>query len=146
GTADRRCSSCGALVGPDAEWCGQCFTAVSTATPVPVTVPATAGDEDAGLVRSGQGEHAAKGAPTWPCPVCDLQNAIESDVCVACGTPFAALFRDAAGPAVDPGTAVRRSLMFPGLGHAAVGRGGDGIARASMFVMLLGLALVVGLS
>jgi hypothetical protein len=36
-------------------------------------------------------------------------------------------------PRIDPGRAMRLSLLFPGAGHIAAGRAADGIARAVVF-------------
>jgi hypothetical protein len=80
----------------------------------------------------------------WTCPVCQQANAIELDVCSVCGTAFAALFRqDEARPSVDPRTAFTKSLLFPGLGHRALGRGADGVARAVLFIWTFGTALLI---
>ena len=80
----------------------------------------------------------------WTCPVCQHANAIELDVCSVCGTAFAALFRqDEARPSVDPRTAFTKSLLFPGLGHRALGRGADGVARAVLFIWTFGTALLI---
>jgi hypothetical protein len=49
-------------------------------------------------------------------------------------------------PDVEPGAALRRSLLFPGLGHALVGRGTDGMARGVLFAVTIGIALLLGLS
>jgi hypothetical protein len=135
---DRRCPNCQALVSSDAEWCGQCFTSLRAASepeptgasgPVKITRQATEG---------------ARGAASWTCPACSHENALELDLCEVCGTPFGALFRqEDAGPRVDPGTALRKSLLLPGLGHAAVGRVPDGIARGMLFAWTFGTALVI---
>lgn len=68
-------------------------------------------------------------------------------MCQTCGTPFAQVMR--AGPeraAVDPDVAFRRSLLFPGLGHAAAGRGADGFARGVLFAILALLAILTGVA
>jgi hypothetical protein len=70
----------------------------------------------------------------WVCPRCQSANPIAADACRTCGAPFARLFEDQTErPAVDPERAVARSLLFPGLGHFALGRGADGLARAVIF-------------
>jgi double zinc ribbon protein len=141
---ERRCPNCQALVTPEAEWCGQCFTSLRAPEPAPV----------AGGVQSIR-VVAAEGAPgdataklvMWPCPACDTENPIESNVCSVCGTPFGDLFRrDEAPPKIDPKEAFRRSLAFPGLGHRAIGRGGEGLARAILFLMCFAIALVAAVS
>ena len=137
-----RCPNCGALVIADAEWCGQCFTSLrsrpdpgSTAAPV-LARPAVEGE-------SREGGPAA----TWPCPTCGTENPIELDACSVCGTSFAQLLRqDEPGPTVSPRDAFLWSLMFPGVGHAKAGRGADGIARGTLFVLTFSLALVIVLS
>ncbi|HEV8565061.1 MAG TPA: zinc ribbon domain-containing protein [Actinomycetota bacterium] len=142
--AERRCPTCRALVTPEAEWCGQCFTSLRAPTPAP----------GAGAVQTIR-VVAAEGAPgsaaakvvMWPCPACDTENPIESNLCSACGTPFAELFKQQeAPPRIEPREAFRRSLVFPGLGHSAIGRGGEGLARGVLFVMCFAIALVAAVS
>jgi len=68
-------------------------------------------------------------------------------VCAVCGTSFAQLLRrDEPGPTISPRDAFLWSLTFPGVGHAKAGRGADGIARGTLFVLTFGLALVIVLS
>jgi ribosomal protein L40E len=138
-----RCPNCSALVSEDAEWCGQCFTSLRVApAPASPTLPAptrTPGPATAG----GDGSVVA----TWPCPTCGAQNPIELDVCAVCGTSFAQLLRqEELRPSISPRDAFVWSLTFPGLGHAKAGRGPDGIARATLFVLTFGLALIIVIS
>jgi hypothetical protein len=145
---ERRCPNCGALAGPDAEWCGQCFASLveraPTAEPPAPEPPAVVLEERPPLALS---ERTPQSEPTWPCPVCDTPNPMNLDACRVCGTTFASLMRhDDRPPAVDPRDAFVRSLAFPGLGHRAVGRGGEGLARAVLFLMALAIAAVALLS
>jgi hypothetical protein len=74
----------------------------------------------------------------WDCPTCQSANPIESAVCQVCGTPFTRLFEEESpGPTVDSGRAMRLSLLFPGVGHLAAGRGAEGLARAVVFAYAL---------
>jgi hypothetical protein len=85
--------------------------------------------------------------PYWPCGACGGRNPIEADTCATCGTPFARLMRGESEPAaVDPPSALKRSLLFPGLGHRLVGRGADGLARGVLFVIASAMALLTGLA
>lgn len=143
--AEQRCPDCGALASPDAEWCGQCFRSLVEPEPEAVEPQpslATAGVTNAEAAsRSGQ---RSRRAPTWPCPACGNENALELDACALCGTTFASLMRrDEAPTRVDPKAAVRASLLFPGLGHRIVGRGLDGLARAVIFTVLAAMTLTV---
>ncbi|HVM11172.1 MAG TPA: zinc ribbon domain-containing protein [Actinomycetota bacterium] len=81
----------------------------------------------------------------WRCPSCETPNPIEAEVCDRCGTPFRALFEEDERPAarVDPGTAFARSLLFPGLGHRAAGRGAEGLARGVVFAWLIGTVAAI---
>ncbi|MEO8475417.1 MAG: zinc ribbon domain-containing protein [Actinomycetota bacterium] len=136
---ERRCPHCEALVAADAEWCGQCFTPLTESAPEPTPdpVPESVGDAADG----------ARKVPTWPCPACGHDNAIEHDACAICGTPFAVLMRqDEQLPVVEPKDALAWSLVFPGLGHRKVGHGMDGLARGVLFAMLFAMALLTGLS
>src|SRR5918992_1010785 len=80
----------------------------------------------------------------WECPACQTENPIEAPGCRVCGTPFARLLEEERrGPALEPGRAVSRSLLFPGLGHAAAGRGAEGLARAVVFGYTLAIVVTV---
>jgi ribosomal protein L40E len=139
---ETRCPSCGALVSPDADWCGQCFTSLR---PEPEPEPKPEPEPE-----PRQASTAATGSPgeaAWPCPVCGERNPIELDACRVCGTPFAQLFRDEeARPKIPPRDAFLWSLIFPGIGHAKAGRGADGVARGTLFVLTFGLTLVIVLA
>jgi hypothetical protein len=159
GSADagqqRRCATCGALVTPDADWCGQCFAPLvgddrltrgrepavdegashaEASASAPVASPAIA----------ALGSAADRPVPLWPCPVCGHENPVDLDACAVCGTSFATLMRSGERPSpVDPMRALRRSLIFPGLGHGLVGRSLDGLARGILFVVLAAMAVMV---
>jgi len=157
--AERRCPSCGALVSEDAEWCGQCFAPLREpehARRPAASAPAQAGRPqaaDAGVAAAaepaqkpaGSGEApVAPRRPSWTCPVCAQENPIDVDPCSVCGTPFARLFEEKTErPDVPPGRALVWSLVYPGLGHRLVGRGGEGFVRAALFTWMLGTALLL---
>jgi len=128
-------------VSPDADWCGQCFTSLRL-DPDP---PPAAGTAPPALEASGAGRaDGVERTATWTCPACEHPNAIELDVCEVCGTTFATLFRqEEARPTVDPRTALTSSLLFPGLGHRALGRGADGVARGVLFLWTFGTAILL---
>lgn len=129
---ERRCPSCRALVALDADWCGQCFTSLAEIPQTHDEVGATSASPD---------------AAGWPCRVCGSRNPIESDVCVTCGTPFATLMREEPERRdVAPRDAVAWSLLFPGLGHRAVGRTTDGVVRGIVFALSFGMALLLGVA
>jgi len=147
--AERRCPDCGALASLDAEWCGQCFRSLRDPEPepepegTPAAVTGAAAGPGAGPIAS-QRDVDARPPPTWPCPTCGNENALELDACAVCGTTFASLMRqDDAPPDVDPKDALAASLLFPGLGHRKVGRGLDGLARGVLFTVLAAMALTV---
>jgi hypothetical protein len=141
---EARCPNCGALVGADAEWCGQCFSSLRVPQPEPAARPGPAVAPAGGATPSPAG---AKAAATWPCPTCGEDNPIELDTCAVCGTSFAQLLRqEEERPVVAPRDAFLWSLTFPGVGHAKVGRAPDGIARGTLFVLTFGLALVIVVS
>jgi hypothetical protein len=85
--------------------------------------------------------------PVWPCSVCGAENPIAFDICAVCGTPFAQVMRASVGvPHVDPRDAVVRSLIFPGLGHRALGRNVDGLARGVLFAVTFGLGVLLAIA
>jgi hypothetical protein len=92
-------------------------------------------------------EPAERPQPFWPCPVCGGKNPIQLDSCATCGTPFAQMMRapEERGR-VDPRDAAVRSLIFPGLGHRALGRGLDGLARGVLFVVTFGLGVLLAIA
>jgi len=156
--AERRCRSCGAVLYEGAAWCGMCFTPVEPQPPAePEQRPepehrSEPAGLDGGLPPGDEGAtitaEASASVPFWPCPVCESKNPLDLDICATCGASFASLMRqEASRPAVDPGVALRRSLLFPGLGHRLVaGREVDGFARGVLFGMLLIAALMLGFS
>lgn len=153
-----RCSSCGALVTPDAEWCGQCFTPLKVTQVSRDELSAKVGikiREEPVVTGSSEGNDGAVPRPgsgpkvrlTWPCPMCEHDNDIELNRCERCGTPFAALMKaDEAPVKVEPKEALKWSLIYPGLGHSKAGRGADGVARGTLFTLCLVLLIVIALS
>ncbi len=154
GTAEPRCTTCGGLIAPNAEWCGQCFAPVTAEPRDRATRP---GDETAGTHRAaaaaaaatvatpgGGAVEVAEGKASWDCPVCGERNSIEADRCGACQTPFGRLFENPQEhPRIEPRTAALWSLAFAGLGHWKVGQRPDGVARMVLFAWTLGTVLVV---
>lgn len=163
---EQRCPNCRALISADAEWCSQCYVRLKAkpegpeaTAPVGEPSPAEreAGGEESEEGREGTGAvvgaskvvplEAHKGEPSWPCPACGNENAIELDACSACGTPFARLFREPEHRAeIRPQSALLASLVFPGLGHWRCGKPLDGVARAVLFAWTLTTAVVIALS
>jgi hypothetical protein len=144
---ERRCPNCGGLVGADAEWCSQCFTRLDQDRQPTATKQRPASEPGHDLLPPG-----ARPAPgnvaypqvsgirvegervVWDCPRCGTENPIEEGACRACGASFGQLFEQEEAPArVPSGRAVSRSLLFPGLGHAAMGRTAEGWARGVVF-------------
>jgi hypothetical protein len=150
-TDDVRCTACGALVTPDAEWCGQCFTPLRS---TPVSRDELAAKVGIKIREEPSGEDVVsapasvpKARLTWPCPACEHENDIELSLCEVCGTPFAALMKaDEVPVRIAPKEALRWSLIYPGLGHAKAGRSADGVARGTLFTLSLVLLLVVALA
>ncbi len=148
--AERRCSTCGALVSAEAEWSGQCYSSLEPREPE-AAPEGSARAAAAASPRDGSPAAAAvvpvqarEGDPAWPCPVCGNRNPIELESCAACGTPFARLLQEPeVRPDVAPLSALRWSLAFPGLGHLRCGKGFDGLARAVMFVWTAGTVAVL---
>lgn len=159
--SERRCPSCGGLVGADAEWCTQCFARLdrdpesdpratdpslpssttedtespteSSSAPLPGADAGGAGDR---MVRSS-GESIV-----WDCPACGTENPVGSWICSACGTAFrSAVAEPKPAISVDARRAANLSLFFPGVGHFVVGRKGEAFARGIVFAF----ALVTGL-
>jgi hypothetical protein len=154
---DRRCPNCGALVSEDAEWCGQCFSSLREPEPPPIPAPAppSAGAPEANDEPEAPSADAPEAATPrseepigafWPCPVCGTRNPIVLEACEVCGTPFAAVMRGDTRRDADPEAAFRRSLLFPGLGHAMLGYPLDGFARGAVFALAVLVAILLPLS
>lgn len=141
-----RCPSCGALVSPEADWCGQCFAVLRPAEAA--TDPMTGTTEPPVATDTGRGGLEIEGGrPTWTCPACEARNPIEASVCATCGTPFARLFREEdEPPEMDPQSAAVWSMVFPGLGHWKLGRRADAIARFAMFGWSFGALMILVVS
>jgi Zn-finger in Ran binding protein and others len=170
---DRRCATCGGLLGEGASWCGQCLTPVDlgrapagapTGSSADVGAEAAARPGDSGTIGGNGHAPAGEAAPLrsprpektsgrfrtigegllWVCPECDMENPLESSACVRCGTPFRNLFQEKpAAPSIDPARAASLSMMLPGLGHWALGRRAEGIARAVVFLWTIGMGLAI---
>jgi ribosomal protein L40E len=146
---DRRCPNCGALVSQDAEWCGQCFTNLREPEPPPVPAPTPSAAEAAPSTDAPEAATPRAEEPIgafWPCPVCGTRNPIVLEACEVCGTPFAAVMRGETRREADPDAAFRRSLLFPGLGHAMLGYSLDGFARGAVFTLAVLVAIFLPLS
>lgn len=129
-----RCERCGGLVTPDARWCGQCYAPIGS--PAPEAELASGPDPE-----EGSGERPGSG---WRCPSCGRQNRLEADICADCGTSFDRLLKEPDPlPAVEPAHARRLSFLFPGLGHLAARQTTHGLARIVTFAWLLGATLAV---
>lgn len=140
---EARCPRCGGLLAPGAEWCGQCFhrlgsepppgaTEAARPAPLPPRPPSAGG---AGPFRVEGGE------VRWECPTCGSPNPIETMTCGRCGAPFGELMEREEQPrarVVPRSRAVSLSLIFPGLGHAAVGHRAEGVARGILFAWVVG--------
>jgi hypothetical protein len=141
-TEDRRCASCGALAGLDAEWCGLCYARL------PATSESEEASREAASATPGGGRlEVTEGRPEWSCSACGERNAIEAGVCATCGTPFARLFEEPVErPAIDPQIAAAWSLAWPGLGHWKAGYRADGVARGVLFAWSFGALMMLVIS
>jgi hypothetical protein len=169
---ERRCPNCGGLVGQGAAWCGQCLTPLGENVPVsaepPKPEPAQVEKSDRPMAngqvvsedivpdqepappvpprtKKSSGRFRAVGEGLlWVCPECDMENPIEASACGRCGTHFRSLFHQGpVRPSVEPGRAAALSLVFPGLGHRALGRSAEGLARAVVFLWTIGMGLAI---
>jgi hypothetical protein len=138
-------------VSEDAEWCGQCFTNLRTPDPppAPAAVPAPAEPTPPAGSATPEAESGAAERPAgafWPCPVCGTNNPIVLEACEVCVTPFASVMSCETRRDADPDAAFRRSLLFPGLGHAMLGYPLDGFARGAVFSLAVLVAILLPLS
>lgn len=160
-----RCEQCQAGNPPGAQWCGQCYaplveertgegeaSAVTSGGAAPQ--PGPVGGEAAPRPSSGADAHAGAGVfrqrdgdVEWACVTCEAYNPLELATCAVCGTALAARFE---GPSAEPDdaatdwrAALALSVLLPGSGHVLAGRQATGIARALLFVVWFGGALLL---
>lgn len=100
--AGLRCPHCRGAVGPQAQWCTQCWADLRPRPEPPAAQPASQPASQPGDLRepAPAGAGAASGADLpaprpgggrgWPCSGCGETNAVELMVCAACGTRFLA--------------------------------------------------------
>lgn len=153
------CPSCGAGLRPDAQWCSLCYHDLRPA-PAPVAEPEPSlvygGDDPLTAplldlllpvepvaqapvtpqapVAQAAAVPAQAGAtePSWPCTRCGARNALTSDACRDCGSPFL-------GGAADAPV-----LVLPGVGDLTkLSRGHRAlVAVGVVMALLLPLALI----
>jgi hypothetical protein len=134
-------------VSEDAEWCGQCFTSLRQPEPEPTpTVAQVPADTAAAPATASPAPTDEPVGAFWPCPVCGTRNPIVLEACEVCGTPFAAVMRGETRRDADAEAAFRRSLLFPGLGHAMLGYSLDGFARGAVFALAVLVVIFLPLS
>lgn len=155
-TEELRCPTCGARNGPDASWCGQCFTTFQdeplapppppsgdptsgpTPPPPPDRTPAGAPPSAGAGLRSGGGRfRQGDEGLEWVCDVCQEWNTIERVTCMVCSSPFGATRDDdtPARPDVAPVVLVASSLVLPGAGHWLLDLRGAAVLRAFLAVV-----------
>ncbi len=132
----------------DAEWCGQCFTSLREPAQPPVPAPAVSETSPAadGMAAAALPTREEPTGAFWPCPVCGTRNPIVLEACEVCGTPFAAVMRGETRREADPNAAFRRSLLYPGLGHAMLGYSLDGFARGAVFTLAVVVVIFLPLT
>lgn len=162
----QRCSACGGLNPPQAQWCGQCLARFEQSSPPPPPVAETPaadhvsdGLPDPDLVAPkpravSPGTQPAQGVPfevtdqgiTWKCSICDAVNPLEHSTCEVCSAPFAkTVLPEEVKPARDPNMAAMVSLFMPGAGHAYLGLWGQAIARAVVSLWVIMVVFVAAL-
>lgn len=153
-----KCPRCGALLMSDATWCPQCFLSFRKVFRAKREVPPPPPRPDvvrvADLVETARADGRAAvasrpnghGPAGWPCPVCGYLNALQRNTCDVCTTPFSRLFEERKpAPVVDPNRVLGWSAAFPGLGHVALGRVGEGVSRAVLFVWSIATAIALAM-
>jgi ribosomal protein L40E len=131
-----RCQRCGAGNPAGASWCGQCHQRFHGAPGASRVEPI---EDRPAVTRAGD-------SLTWTCPACDATNDIEAADCVRCGSSFASFFvpPEPVRPSRVPSRrAVALSAALPGLGHWALGRSGEAIARGLLYVWTVGLSVLL---
>lgn len=77
--------------------------------------------------------------------MCEFVNDIEASVCSRCGSPFGKLLATPPRRAsrAKRERAIPLSVALPGLGHWAMGRDGEALARTILYVWSVGIALLL---
>lgn len=126
-TADLRCPHCRGAIRADAQWCTQCWADLRPQPePVVVTPAPEAEPTQTSLTRPAVGRG-------WPCSGCGAVNAVELDVCAACGTGFLAGVKRDEAPL----------LTLPVVGDITRLSRGQRLGLAAAVVLLVALIVVV---
>ncbi len=113
--------------------------------PTPVTEPAERAPSQAVTPGTGQGVGGrfvkTPDGLRWRCTVCEALNAMDEEICPACGTTLTRCLELARGPEQAPvktnqteASVLFASLALPGLGHMLLGRTAAGAVRAGTYV------------
>lgn len=149
-----RCPSCGASNPEAAAWCNQCYVTPAESRPAQGPLDLDAEDSttlDATLDATFEERPAFRRTEAgfeWACPRCGTYTSLDVYTCVECGTPITELTE--APPAQPAATNWQVAFLFsaalPGAGHMAMGRVGQGLARAVLYVLWLvsGLLALAG--
>ena len=133
------CPACGASTPAAAEWCGHCCADLGS--------PPAASEEPESV------ELAEPTRAGWECRACGHDNDVAASVCERCGTSIYDSYGAASErAAADPEAALKRAVIFPGLGYSPLGYGGIGavvgflaVACGAVAVMLLVAGELIGL-
>ncbi|MFZ0492890.1 MAG: zinc ribbon domain-containing protein [Acidimicrobiia bacterium] len=135
------CPDCGARNALGALWCGQCYHPLGETT----EPPAVAGPVDTGTVNDPQmqldlplPDKPRVGRGSWTCGVCGRVNPLAESTCSTCGSTIFDAFKEAPPEPRDPGKALIRGLVAPGLGHV--------FARQPLLGMSVGALTLIGIA
>lgn len=136
--AELRCPHCRGAVGPQAQWCTQCWADLRPPPEPAVVTPAepVVALSPPGLPLAALPAPRPGGLRGWPCSGCGETNAVELTSCAACGTGFLAGLHQDSGPV----------LALPVVGDLALlsraqrlGLAGGVVLLAMVLITLLGL-------
>ncbi|MTV26209.1 hypothetical protein FTX61_12430 [Nitriliruptoraceae bacterium ZYF776] len=137
-----RCGRCGARNGASADWCTQCFTALTgpAGAPASADAPATPREHVPPPSDAPRPVRLVDGQVEWRCATCAGWSPLEAGRCAVCGASRPGF---GAGVAelrpVAPASAAAWSIV-PGAGHLRLGRRGAGSVRLLLAVGSVALA------
>lgn len=145
-----RCPNCNAENSDSAKFCSLCLTSFEKKNEAVQQVPApvVAPSPEAPPADSQPDQQITK-TVGWTCPVCGTVNAVEADVCSACGSSLFDSLRRSEAQARKRSFEDKNALtgaalsIVPGGGHFYLGLNGDGLIRVVLFVWWLGAATIL---
>jgi len=138
------CPDCGARNAPGALWCGQCYRPFEeSGKPPGEPVENEAEDDTQMQLQLALPDEPRMGKGAWTCSVCGRVNPLAESTCSTCGATIFDVFREAPPEPRNPGQALVRGLVVPGLGHVFARQALLGVSVAALSLVGISLGAVL---